>query len=96
MVLKNAVDFYSDHEVKTAKDLLFDTCANPTNPPMRNTGHTGSGKNEKHLTDIYALIGMIPIDKLPVFTAARLPAFDLECFDLCTLSQQVKEIRSEN
>ena len=96
MVIKTAVDFYSDHEVKTAKDLLFDTCANSANPPMRNTGRTGSGKNEKHLTDTYALIGRIPTDKLSVFTAAnlpRLPALDLECFDLSTLSQQVKEMR---
>ena len=59
MVIKTAVDVYSDHEVTTAKDFLFDACANATNPPMCNTGCTGSGKNEKHLTDIYALIGRI-------------------------------------
>ena len=26
MVVKTAVDFFSDHEVKAAKDLLFETC----------------------------------------------------------------------
>ena len=96
MVIKTAVDFYSEQEIKKAKDLIFDLCANTTNPPMRNTGRTGSGKSEKHLMDIYALMSRVPTDKLPVFTAAnlaKLPSFDMDCFDLSTLSQQVKEIR---
>ena len=96
MVIKSAVDFYNDLEIKAAKDLLFDMCANFTNPPMRNTGRTGSGKNGKHLADIYALLARVPSDKLPIFTAAnlaRLPPIDLDCFDMGTLSQQVKEIR---
>ena len=55
-----------DHEVKIAKDLLFETCANTTNPPVQKNGHTGSRKNEKHLMDIYALMGRVPTDKLPI------------------------------
>ena len=96
MLIKATTDFYSDIEVKNAKDVLFDKCGNTVNPPMRNCSRTGTGKTERHISDIYSLLGRIPCDKLPVFAAvnlARLPPFDLECFDLSTLSQQVKEIR---
>ena len=99
MLVKATVDFYSDTEVKHAKDILFDKCGNAVNPPMKNTSRTGNGKKERHVIDMYSLLGRVPNERVPLLAAvnlARLPPFDLECFDLTTLSQPVKEIRNRH
>ena len=72
MLVKSVVNFYTDSEIKQAKDMLFDKFGNKVTPSFKNCQRTNNGKSEKNVLDIYALIGRIPLDICPVFIAANL------------------------
>ena len=96
MLVKSIVNFYTDSEIKEAKDMLFDKYGNKVSPSLKNCQHTGNGKSEKNVLDIYALLGRIPLDICPVYVAAnlaKLPPLDPDNYDVMALSQQVNEVR---
>ena len=96
MLVKSIVNFYTDSEIKEAKDMLFDKYGNKVSPSLKNCQRTGNGKSEKNVLDIYALLGRISLDICPVYVAAnlaKLPPLDPDNYDAMALSQQVNEVR---
>ena len=79
--------FYSEIEIKSAKDLLYDKYAESVTPPMENVRRSGSGKSLHNIADIYHLMSRIPTKLFPLFATANLthlPPLDPDVFDIFT------------
>ena len=94
LLVKVASEFYTDLEVETAKELLFRTVSTG----VRNIKRKGSEKRTQNIIDMLGILHKTKEEDIPmfeVFDLTRLPSLDLNFIDVTTLSQDIKQIRSE-
>ena len=94
LLVKVASEFYTDLEAETAKELLFRTVSTG----VRNIKRKGSEKCTQNIIDMLGILHKTKEEDIPmfgVFDLTRLPPLDLNFIDVTTLSQDIKQIRSE-
>ena len=101
ILLKLCTDFYSDNEVKEAKEMFFETAftnADDSERP-RKVGRTGTAKRQKDAEDILKILMNMKHDDIPcMYVAAdltRLPPVGPNSFDLSGLIKDIAKLKEQ-
>ena len=91
-LVKITAEFYTDFEIKVAKDTVFDKIARG----KRNITRKGQEKAYQNVTDILEVLHKVDPDKMPMFGAYdlnRLPPLGLNNFDMTSVFMDVKHMK---
>ena len=94
LLVKITSEFYTDAEIRSAKDLLFESVTTS----VRNIKRTGAEKRAQNILDMLGILHKAKPEDIPlfgVFDLSRIPPLDLNYIDVTTISQDIKKIRSE-
>ena len=95
MIVKLLVDFYSDDDIASAKNILFQTAFNDRDAP-RLIKRKGKDKCLNNVQDILNIFLEMPPQSVPCYVAkelSRLPPLSMNCFDVSSLVKDMESVK---
>ena len=95
MIVKLLVDFYSDDDIASAKNILFQTAFNDRDAPrlIKRKGKDNSLNNIQYILNIFL---EMPPQSVPCCVAkelCRLPPLSMNCFDVSSLVKDMESLK---
>ncbi|KAK2166545.1 hypothetical protein NP493_1317g00000 [Ridgeia piscesae] len=95
MIVKLLIDFYSDDDIASAKNILFQTAFNDRDAP-RLIKRKGKDKSLNNIQDILNIFLEMPPQSVPCYVArelSRLPPLSMNCFDVSSLVKDMASVK---
>ena len=92
LLIKVTSEFYTDKDIESAKNLLFDLCVKD----VRNKIRKGADKRKQNIADIVSVLQRLNVNEMPRFVVhdlSRLPAIDLNSVDVTCMTQQLQSLK---
>ena len=77
IIHKTIINFYSETEIRTAKETFYKKCADLVHTPMENMRRMRIGKSQHNFSNIFLLVNRIPPDIFPTIVTSHLAAFPI-------------------
>ena len=90
MIVKLLVDFYSDDDIASAKNIMFQTAFNDRDA-QRFVKRKGKDRSLNNIQDILNIFVEMPPQSVPCYVAkelSRLPPLSMNCFDVSSLVKE--------
>ena len=99
MIVKLCMDFYSNEDVESAKDILFNTAFSDTDEDKpRNIKRRGAGKRQSDLQDILNIFLELTPHSIPCYVAkdlSNLPPLSMNNFDMASVIRDIENLKTQ-
>ena len=95
MIVKLLVDFYSDDDIASAKNILYQTAFKDRDAP-RLIKRKGKDRCLNNIQDILNIFLEMPPQSVPCYVAkelSRLPPLSINCFDVSSLVKDMESVK---
>ena len=95
MIVKLLVDFYSDDDITSAKNIMFQTAFNGRDAP-RLIKRKGKDMSLNIIQDILTIFLEMPPQSVPCYVAkelSRFPPLSVKCFDVSSLVKDMESVK---